>query len=102
MKILHHTNLYDQLQRDHHIYYETGKSATDEERSVLNAVLRGIENALEILDGFPIEVPGLLPSLTTTVPDEDTERWDEDAADLGEITTANCTPPHTSWPGKEV
>lgn len=83
MKILHHTNLRDQLERDLHIYFETGCSATDEERSVLHAVLCGIENALDILVHLPVEHPnGTIETVMATRGDlrptpevKATERW---------------------------
>jgi hypothetical protein len=74
MKIETHTRLHHRLHHDYERYFDSGKKATDQERSVLHQVLRGIENAIEILDGLPLEGPGL-PTLDVVVPPEDTERW---------------------------
>ena len=71
-----HTRLDIRLHHDYERYFDSGKNATAQERSVLHHVLRGIETALEILDSFPIDAPGL-PKLDITVPAEDVARWNE-------------------------
>jgi len=48
-----HTALRNQLRADHDRYFKLGERADESTRSVLSAVLRGIENAEELLPHLP-------------------------------------------------
>ncbi len=85
MKTDAHTRLDVRLRHDLDRYFESGKKATDEERSVLHAVLRGIENALDILVHLPVEHPnGTIETVMATRGDlrptpevKAVERWND-------------------------
>ncbi len=57
MKIDTYTRLEIQLYHELERHFNSGKEATEEERSVLHAVLLGFENALDILVHTPVEHP---------------------------------------------
>ncbi len=85
MKTETHFRLNTQLEHDLARYFESGIKATDEERSILHAVLCGIENALNILVHTPNEHPnGTIETVMATRGDlrptpevKATERWND-------------------------